>query len=234
VETLMTVTAPFVAQIAVYNQAQTPLPFALPDLIAAMQVYVDECLTPVWGCRAKLVMTQGPVKSAWGMVFLDTADAPGALAYHDEESHMPLAKIFVKTTLDDGQDVAVSATHELAEMLVDAPCNRWANAGDFETMWAYEVCDPVENDSFLINGLAMSNFVVPAFFESDPLHGQTKFDHMGTLTQPFSLAPGGYAVITRASEFQYVFGSVDKELSREHQDRRGHRSWFRQQAMVKP
>lgn len=220
-------TTPHVAQISVFNKATTALPFKLEDLVTAMQSYVDDFLYPVWGCMAKLTLTDDAVKGTWSMVFFDNADVPGALAYHDEETHQPVAKVFVETTLNDGEDVGVSATHELAEMLVDAPINRYASAGDGETMFAYEVCDPVEDQSFLINGLQMSNFVLPSYFEPDPLGQTQKFDQMGSLTKPFTLTDGGYAVITRAGHFRQIFGSQGKATKRSTQDRRGHRSFDR-------
>lgn len=226
-------TTPHVAQISVFNRAKTALPFELADLVVAMQSYVDDFLYPAWGCMAKLTATEGPVRGTWSMVFFDNADVADALAYHDEEDHQPVAKVFVETTLNDGEDVAVSATHELAEMLVDAPINRYASAGDGDTMFAYEVCDPVEDEFFPINGLSMSNFVLPAYFEPDPLGKTQKFDQMGSLTRPFTLTVGGYAVLTKAGQFQQVFGSQGKATKRSSQDRRGHRSWVRQQDLTK-
>lgn len=225
-------TSPYVPTIAVFNQATVSLPFLLEDLIKAMQLYIDDYIYPIWGSRANLIKTNGPMKGQWSLVFQDDADVPDALAYHDEESHQPVSRVFVKTTLDDGEDVAVAATHELAEMMVDAPCNRYASAGDQHTMFSYEVCDPVEDTFFPLNGLNMSNFVHPAYFEADPLGQGRKFDQLGVLTRPFSLTEGGYAVITRAGEFRQIFGSKAKEAQRSNQDRRGHRSWHRMQDLT--
>ena len=66
-----------------------------------------------------LIKSNDFVKDAWAVVFLDNADQPGALAYHDlTPSGFPLSKVFVKTTLDNNDLVSVSASHELVEMLV--------------------------------------------------------------------------------------------------------------------
>src|SRR5437660_8088871 len=88
--------------IACFNKAATPMGVGLDALIAAMQAYVNEHVAPVWGTPAKLVKSSDFVKDAWAIVFLDTADQPGALAYHDlTPEGLPLSKVFVKTTLDD-------------------------------------------------------------------------------------------------------------------------------------
>ena len=108
--------------IACFNKATIALGVDFDALIAAMQVYVDKYVAPIWGTPAKLVKTTGFKKGAWAMVFLDNADQPDALAYHDlTPDGLPQSKVFVKTTLDNGDLVSVSVSHELVEMLVDRP-----------------------------------------------------------------------------------------------------------------
>src|SRR6266446_4233978 len=111
-----------VPTIACFNKASTPLGVDLDALIAAMQAFVDQYVMPVWGTPAKLVKSKGYVKGAWAVVFLDNADQPGALAYHDlTPDGMPQSKVFVKTTLDNHDLVSVSASHELVEMPTRLP-----------------------------------------------------------------------------------------------------------------
>jgi hypothetical protein len=47
--------------------------------------------------------------------------------------------------------------------------------------------DPVEEDTFLVDGIEMSNFVHPAWFEPFKHPPGTKFDHLGLLKKPFSI-----------------------------------------------
>ncbi|MGH8711666.1 MAG: hypothetical protein ACREVA_10200 [Burkholderiales bacterium] len=83
------------------------------------------------------------------MVFLDDADQPGALAYHDlTPDGLPQSKVFVKTTLENNDLVSVSASHELVEMLVDPAINLMTTGPDPKTIYAYESADPVEAFSF--------------------------------------------------------------------------------------
>jgi len=126
-----------VPTIACFNKASTPLGVDFDALIAAMQAFVDRCVMPVWGTPAKLVKSKGYVKGAWAMVFLDNADQPGALAYHDlTPDGMPQSKVFVKTTLDNHDLVSVSASHELVEMLVDPAINIMTTGPDPKVMYA--------------------------------------------------------------------------------------------------
>jgi hypothetical protein len=46
-----------IPQIAVFNQAKTPLGLDLDALIAAMQKFVTDYVVPVWGTPARLVKT---------------------------------------------------------------------------------------------------------------------------------------------------------------------------------
>src|SRR6267142_4758047 len=175
-----------VPTIACFNKATTPLGVDLGALIAAMQVFVDRHIAPVWGTPARLVRSKGFVKGAWAMVFLDDADQPGALAYHDlTPDGLPQSKVFVKTTLDNGDLVSVSASHELVEMLVDPAINLMTTGPDPKIIYAYESADPVEALSFPVNGIPMTDFVFPAYFEAFHKAGSVQFDAMNKVSKPF-------------------------------------------------
>jgi hypothetical protein len=209
--------------ISVYNQAKTALPVPLSQLVPALQAYVDQYLGPVWNVACVLTETQGPVLGTWGIVFLDTADVQGALAYHEDDG-LPLSKVFVETTLQAGESVSVSASHELAEMLVDPNCNAFVMdpAG---VLYCLEAADPVEETTFDVNGIAMSDFVYPAWF-GEP--GAAQFDHVGVLDKPFELAKGGYATTAPISgQPTQIFGSAEKAARYAAEDRRGRRGALR-------
>lgn len=210
-----------IPSISIYNRSTTALGFDLAAFTAAMQKYVDDALSPVWGCPAVLSATSGPVPGTWGVVFLDSADVQGALAYHTDDG-LPLAKVFVKTILDAGESITVAATHELAEMLVDPGCNGWVMtpAGILYTL---ECADAVEETSFDVAGFACSDFCYPAWF------GQpgTQYDHCHAVAAPFALAHGGYSTTLQAGNMQQTFGSEEKAIRFAAEDRRGHRTEHR-------
>lgn len=215
-------------KIACFNKATVALGVNFDALIAAMQVYVDKYVGPVWGTPAKLVKSKGFVKGAWAMVFLDDADQPGALAYHDlTPDGLPQSKVFVKTTLENNDLVSVSASHELVEMLVDPAINLMSTGPDPKVFYAYESADPVEALSFPVNGIAMSDFVYPAYFEAFHKPGSVQFDRLKKVKKPFQILSGGYQIIFKNGKWTQIFGSASKKKNFALEDRRGHRSEMR-------
>ena len=220
-----------VPTIACFNKASTPLGVDFDALIAAMQAFVDQYVAPVWGTPAKLIRSTGYKKDAWAMVFLDNADQPGALAYHDlTPDGMPQSKVFVKTTLDNHDLVSVSASHELVEMLVDPAINMMTTGPDPKVVYAYESADPVEQLSFKVNGIPMTDFVYPAYFEAFHKAGSARFDQLKKVSKPFQILSGGYQIIFKNGKWSQVFGSAAKKKRFGREDRRGHRSEERPQA----
>lgn len=224
-----------VPKIAVFNKATIPLGVDLDALIAAMQLYVDQFIVPVWATPAKLVKSTDFLPGAWAIVFLDDADQPGALAYHDlTPDGLPQSKVFVRTTINNGDLVSVSASHELVEMLVDPAINLMTTGPDPKTMYAYESADPVEALTFPVNGIPMSDFIYPSYFESFRQAKSVKFDQLDKVNAPFQILAGGYQIIFKGGKWSQIFGSARKEKAFRKEDRREHRSQLRTQAQLKP
>ncbi len=217
-----------VPTIACFNQAVTPMGVEFDALIAAMQKFVDEHFAPVWGTPAKLVKSKGFLKGAWAMAFLDKTRDASMEGYHDVTPEgMPMSKVFVKNILDQKDKVSVAASHELAEMLVDPNANLYSTGPKKNRHYDYEVADPVEELFFEIDGIAVTNFVYPAYFEAFHKKGATRFDHMGTLDRPFTLHLGGYQCYSVDGKEKTEWGSKPKRARFEKEDRRGHRSSVR-------
>ena len=213
--------------IACVNKATVDLGVPFDKLTAALQKCYDQHFLPVWGYPVKLYNTKVPKPSDWQFIYFDDADEAGALGYHDlTKDGQPVSKIFVKTTLEDHQLVSVTAAHELFEMVIDPIANLWAEATD-GTEYAYEMCDPVEEDTFLVDGIQMSNFLHPSWFEPFKHPPNTKFDHLGLLKKPFSMTKGGYVIIKKKGKVSEVFASKAKERRFARENRLGHRSEHR-------
>jgi hypothetical protein len=227
-----------IPRIACFNRATVALETSLGTLVDAMQEYVNRCVVPVWGTPARLVTSKTFLKGAWAMMFLDDADAQDALAYHDlTPDGFPLSKVFVRTIRDAGESLSVSASHELVEMLVDPGINLYSTGPDDKAVYAYESADPVEALSFDVNGVQMSDFVYPSYFEVFRKAGSTKFDYMGKVKRPFQILSGGYQIILKNGKWQ-TLSSKSKKAALQREDRRQHRSearrhWRRMKAYPK-
>ncbi len=216
-----------VPTIACFNRATTALGVDFDRLLAALQKFVDQYFVPVWGTPARLLKTTGFRKGAWALALLDRADVANALGYHDlTPDGLPLSKVFVQTTLEAKQKVSVTACHELAEMLVD-PAINLAAAGHGNVFYAYETADAVEEIEFTIDGIAMSDFVYPAWFEGFRKPGSAQFDYAKKVRRPFQILAGGYMSVFKNGKWTEIFGSPAKARRFRREDRRGHRSTYR-------
>lgn len=89
-----------------------------------------------------------------------------------------------------GGEWTVPVSHELVEMLVNPYLNRTAYRVSFmgTSFYCEEIGDPVENDTYPVDGHPVSNFVHPAWFSSS---GGDRYDQLGKLRAPFQLTPHG-------------------------------------------
>lgn len=144
----------------------------------------------------------------------DDPNVPGALAYHEDPAGVPDIKVLAKTILDNGgtwssgpNSVSVALSHEVIETLGDPQCSFEAATADGSQAYARELCDPVENDSYDIDGVAVSNFVLPSWFDGANTADDQR-DWLGKLTQPFTLDAGGYAIVTAQGQPTQVTGQI--------------------------
>lgn len=209
----------------------------LADVAAALTSQARNEFAAAWGHTADVALDGSVLLSAtdrpiWPLYLIDDSDQAGALGYHDiDASGNPILKVFVKDTLAAGESVTVDLSHELLESLADPFCDLCAQDAN-GTIWAYEVCDAVEEETYQINGVTVSNFVLPRYFESPAAAGVSRetFDQLGTLTQPFSLAPGGYLSYAGAGVWHQAFGGA--EAKQRHVTRAKHRARIRARRLI--
>jgi hypothetical protein len=211
--------------ITVVNQSTVVKDTDVAAWTASLQTQVSRDFFPIWGVDAQLTALpngQNPPAGSWALGIFDNADQADALGYHDiTPDGLPLGKVFAKTTMDDGGAVSVTASHELLEMLGDPDINLIAeldgSSGAPSKFYAYEVCDACEDDQFgyKINGVLVSDFVFPAYFESFRTPNSTQFDFGKQITAPFTLLAGGYISVldlsNMAEGWQQVTPSQDRK-----------------------
>lgn len=169
---------------------------------------------PAWN-RAIPVVVRYPrtlpsPPGAYEIVVADNPDVANALGYHYEEGGAVKGRVFVDPVLDNHGAVLTGAlsvssvlSHEVLEAWGDPDCNYWA-ASDDGVLHAMELCDAVEADSYGRAGVAVSDFLLPAWFDPQA-KGATNY--LRTLTAPFALRRGGYEVQLANGQVREVFGA---------------------------
>jgi hypothetical protein len=196
-------------KISIINASKTLGDKEVAAAVPALQKQVTNHFAPAWGVDADLDFVASGKKPApghWWLVVLDDSDDAGALGYHDVTPEgLPLGKIFAGTDKLYGNSWTVTASHELLEMLGDPAINLNAlsmtefnvNQPVIGRLWAYEVCDPCEadEDGYKIDGVLVSDFVLPSWFEGFRKPKSTQFDYRNLIKAPFELRAGGYASV---------------------------------------
>lgn len=150
---------------------------------------------------------------------LDVPDMPGVGGYHGEDDQgNPFIKVFANPPLDTGGTVlhgsnSVSSilTHEIDELVGDGPGNKWVDGPDGSD-YAYELCDATESDVYEIEGVSVSNFLYPAFFDPQATAG-SRLDHNGVVSAPFATRPDGYQIKrTEPGVVSNVFGEQHQHV----------------------
>jgi hypothetical protein len=114
----------------------------------------------------------------------------------------------MKIVRKDNEDVGSTISHELLELLADPTCNlsmlaAWPARSNKIASVSYEVCDPVEDNSYVIRTKSgpvnVSNFILPAWFVRD---SKGPWDYLNKLNKhgPLKLTSGGYLQWQRTAQ----------------------------------
>jgi hypothetical protein len=216
-------------KVSIINESTVLSDEQIQSIVPALQTQVSQHFAPPWGVDADLTFVgkgQAPQSGEWWLAILDDSDQAGALGYHETTSEgLPCGKVFARTDLDNHLSWSVTISHELLEMLADPDINLTTFIQDTAKtgkLYSYEVCDPVEDDqfSYLIDGVQVSDFVLPCYFEPQTSAGSGMYDYGGHLASPVpALLTGGYL-----SQFDIAQGQgwTQVTAATEGQPHRGH------------
>lgn len=128
---------------------------------------------------------------------LSKADDSGALGWHDANlAGVPYGVVFLDIAEQLDEPWTVTLSHEVLELVLDPHVNRLA-AGPHPTdprrtvfHWM-EACDAVQAESYHIEGVAVSDFLLPLYFTPQAEPG-SRHSHLGVDVESFGVAAGGY------------------------------------------
>jgi len=117
----------------------------------------------------------------------------------------------------------MAASHDLMEMLANPMLNLTvfdaADNGTTGKLYVREICDPVSSPEYTykIDGVVVSNFVFPSWFESFRKKGSSQFDYGNFLKSPFELGKGAYLSVfdvEKGSGWHHVFSQEKPKATR--------------------
>jgi hypothetical protein len=144
----------------------------------------------------------------------DYSSDDDAVANHWRIGGKPYATVYARDVLrmehgswlKGANSVSATVSHEVVELLADPACCYYVDGQD-DWMYALEVADPVQDDYYNIDGVAVSNFTYPDYW--NPWARKRRghpLDHMRKVTRPFEVREGGYLVRYKGRRRGYVYG----------------------------
>lgn len=131
----------------------------------------------------------------------DQIDVEGALGYHDANARgIPYGLVFTQLSAELNEAWTVTLSHEAMELIADPLVNLLV-AGphpqeDRTVFHWFEMSDAVQNETYKIDGIDVSNFVLPLYFTPSAEAG-SRNDFLGASRggsplPSFGVNPGGY------------------------------------------
>lgn len=132
----------------------------------------------------------------------DKAIVKDALGYHENNNRgIPFGFVFTDLSEKMGENWTVTLSHEALELLADPEVNLLV-AGphpkdkSVEVFHWYEMCDAVQNETYFIDEIEVSNFVLPLYFTGgNETGGRNDFlgrKYKKKTLKSFGINPGGY------------------------------------------
>lgn len=181
--------------------------------LRAINRQIEEDFAPYWSLSATLRLEgrsgKAPSKESLAdmrgdaIIYLwDKSDVEAALGYHDANHRgIPFGFVFTELARELKENWTVTLSHEALEIIGDPEVNLLV-AGPHPAQpkttvfhW-YEMCDAVQAETYKIDGVDVSNFLLPLYFTgSEELGGRNDFlgsVHKGKTLRSFGVNPGGY------------------------------------------
>ena len=166
--------------IAVLNFSHVPNQ-TVQRWVVEIQRQVHEDLAPHWHLDATVAVGDptAPPPGSWQIRIVEGKGREGNAGYHIsmDDHGIPYGDVY---NLPSPELTDRTLSHEVLEMLVNPYDDRYAE--DYPWMWYLEIADPVEGESYTRNGVHLSNFVFPGWF--DDLTRTPQLDFMGTCDTP--------------------------------------------------
>ena len=193
--------------ISVMNHSTDISPDELQHAIRAVNRQIDEDFAPYWGqpatLRVETIGKAGGLRAMRGDAVLYLHDVPPAsgLGMHDDSvSGIPTGYVFTK--LREATRLAlpwvswsVDLSHEALELVADPQLNLLVKGPHpkfrREVFHYREIADPVQSETYDIDGVNVSNFVLPHYYNAQGVR-KGRNDFLGNGVDAFRWTDQGY------------------------------------------
>jgi len=185
----------------------------IQPVLRAINRQIDGDYAPYWSLGATLrlegrssvkpsTQTLADMRGDAVIYLWNHADVDDAIGYHDLNNRgIPYGFVFTEISKQIGEAWSITLSHEALELIGDPESNLLVMGPDPKDLgrdvfhW-YEMCDAVQDEHYTIDGVDVSNFVLPLYFTGgDEMGGRNDFlgrSHDGRTLRSFSVNPGGY------------------------------------------
>ncbi len=211
-------------------------------IIRAINRQISEDFKPYWSIEAQLRLEgnsgHAPSKQkpadmrGDAVIYLwDKVNVKDAIGYHDlNNSGIPFGFVFLEIAKQLKEDWSVTLSHEAMELIGDPEVNLLVaglhpdpkqNRDVF--LW-FEMCDAVQSESYKIDGINVSNFLLPLYFTGgDEYTGRNDFlgtvNKDGSTLKSFGVNPGGYVgFFDPLSQEHTTFSLSDDEVAKKRME----------------
>src|SRR5258708_26023096 len=207
----------------------------LQKVIRAINRQIAEDFAPAWGMSATLRLEGPRTKRANekspsdlrgdAILYLLTSikDADGTLGFHDLNAKgIPFGFVYTEISEKLKEPWTRTFSHEAMELIADPEANLLVMGPHPKQRrmvfhW-FEMCDAVQTQHYEIDGVELSNFVLPLYFTGtrkiDEKSARNNF--LGTPLPSFRITPGGYTPFydPKTHKQPTVFGPDEEEGKR--------------------
>jgi len=168
-----------------------------PRIARALEKQVKRDFRPLWGIDATVRFYRSlddvPV-GCWPVIIDERLRGSTDYGFHWDLSGQPLARM----RYDPKNAWSATASHEILEMLVDPYGERLVAAPsidpryrDHDVLYLAEVCDPCENVTYEVDGVTVSDFITPGYFDAKPSK-RGRYSFTRRVKRPREVLVGGY------------------------------------------
>ncbi len=184
---------------------------AAQHVIGAINRQIREDFVPHWGVNGvlQLEMEGGspegnyPERGGAAIYIGSQRECDDAISHHLRSfAGVPFGSVLPELSSEFNQEWSVLLSHQTLALLNDPEANRMVMGPhpteDRSVFHCFELCDAVQAQSYTIDGVDLSNFLLPGYFSATRTSNEARCDFLGSLDEgerplpAFGVHPGGY------------------------------------------